>query len=89
VGGIACLPLSNHDINHQQHTFDVYPNPASTILNIKSSEPIEEINIYDMQGRMLLEHSNTATQQINISKLSPGNYYIKADNGAVRPFVKF
>jgi alpha-tubulin suppressor-like RCC1 family protein len=52
----------------------VYPNPASTVLNIKSSNPILNISISDINGRLIQETYQT---EINIEQFSKGIYLMK------------
>lgn len=61
--------------------FIIFPNPASTVLNVelyKSSSDIA-IEIFDTQGKLLLytTHMNSENISLNISELSTGNYLIK------------
>ncbi|NLR91119.1 sulfatase-like hydrolase/transferase [Flammeovirga agarivorans] len=65
--------------------FQVYPNPASHTIHVKTSEVITELKIYDLLGRevMSLEDdlgSNLWT--VDISTLKRGNYIIKAVNNS-------
>lgn len=64
--------------------FSYFPNPANNVLNINAEVEIDQIDIYDMVGKLIMKQtigSNNA--QLNISKLVPGSYIIKAfnDNG--------
>ncbi len=55
-----------------------YPNPASDILNIQAEEPIFSIEILNLLGQTLLtSKGNSNHEQIDISGLSPGNYFVK------------
>ena len=66
--------------------FDLYPNPASDIVNVKvfGVLNVSEINIYDVTGK-LIQHSKitnenldyTTTTQIGINSLQSGVYFIK------------
>ena len=65
--------------NHEK-TVRIYPNPTTNgLLYIKSDEPINEINIYDLTGRKVFNSKNSANP-INVSSLSNGVYLIKVDN---------
>jgi photosystem II stability/assembly factor-like uncharacterized protein len=69
----------------------IYPNPTSAILNIESKDPLSMAQVFDINGReVLMERS--VTNQINISELSAGTYFIRVyDNAgrfATRQFVK-
>lgn len=52
----------------------VFPNPAKDIINIDSKTKVSNVKIYDTNGKMLLEKSNT--NSVNISKLNKGMYII-------------
>ena len=61
----------------------VYPNPTSSIINIKSETEIKNIELYDVQGRILqttVGNSNT----IDISDKNSGIYFLKisTENGS-------
>ncbi len=53
----------------------IYPNPASSELNI-SVENYKKVEIYDMMGKLVFSQ-NTAISQIDVSSLSQGTYYLK------------
>lgn len=55
----------------------IYPNPTSDILNLEHTEniSINEIRIYDVQGRQVLYLTKNLSQ-INIETLKPGIYFI-------------
>ncbi len=68
----------------------IYPNPANDQLNISmpAGNEIRAITIFDALGRSVLEASQ---DQIDISDLSPGTYFLKIDSffgPAIRQFVK-
>lgn len=57
----------------------IYPNPASSELNIMSNEPIEEIQIFSPDGKKI-NHSNSISNSsatINVSNFKRGIYIIK------------
>jgi len=51
----------------------IYPNPATSTLRINSSEVINEVSIYNLQGQLIMME-NGDVQAINISNLATGNY---------------
>ena len=55
--------------------FSVYPNPATSIININSKSTILKTEIYNVLGQLVLSNSNE--NRIDISSLSKGIYYIK------------
>lgn len=62
----------------------VYPNPTSSMLNIKCNNTIKSIQLYDVHGRLLqtqiLDSQNTA---IDVSQKEAGVYFVKvtSENG--------
>jgi hypothetical protein len=62
-------------------TFNMYPNPASNNLTIKSKFNIEKINIYNILGKKVLEVSpNTNNTNIDISAFKKGLYLVQMDS---------
>ncbi len=53
----------------------VYPNPASSELNI-SAENYQKVEIYDIMGKLVFSQ-NAAISQIDVSSLSQGTYFLK------------
>jgi len=74
-----------------QLPFSIYPNPASESLVISDKRPgKKEIEIYDLFGRIIFQSTITnqqSTISIDVSKLSSGIYFLKAEN-EVRKFVR-
>ncbi|MDP2686988.1 MAG: T9SS type A sorting domain-containing protein [Aequorivita sp.] len=55
-----------------------YPNPANNILNIHAEGSISTIEIMNLLGQTLLtSKGNSKREQIDISGLSAGNYFVK------------
>jgi hypothetical protein len=55
-------------------TFNIYPNPASNILNIEAEKMINSIEIYDIKGKYLNSYQ---TNSIDVSDYTAGTYIIK------------
>ena len=69
----------------------VYPNPASSLLNIQSSQYIKGIALTDMTGRTMSQASdiNTLNYQMSVSGLSAGIYFVSIYSTAGQtPIVK-
>jgi hypothetical protein len=70
-------------IDELESAFDVYPNPASTELNIASN----------LEGKVIVRNALgqevivSNVKQLNLSALSAGTYTVTF-NGAVQKFVK-
>jgi len=75
-------------VQEQQLIFDyvqVYPNPASTILNIKCNFPAAGKMTYqlvDVAGRLMISHqadviAGVQLQQLSVAQLTPGEYMLE------------
>ncbi len=62
----------------------IYPIPANDILYIKNINGVNLINIYSMDGRLVLEKSLNTNSEISldVSSLSNGAYIINLSNGS-------
>ena len=61
----------------QLENISLYPNPASTILNLKNAENAS-IQVYDLLGKMILSKVNISMdEQIDVANLQTGTYFIK------------
>jgi len=69
----------------------MYPNPANTTLNIKTSEQIVKAEVYNVLGSLVLQQTG-AIESINVAELTQGVYVLRltADNGkqASKKFTK-
>jgi len=65
---------------------NVYPNPASQFLNVQN-EKGDHIMIKNILGNVVKEQERNESI-IDISKLSPGIYFIKDEFGFTLKFIK-
>ncbi|WP_312556543.1 T9SS type A sorting domain-containing protein [Empedobacter brevis] len=54
--------------------FDIYPNPATDFVNIKTNGKLESSIIYNMSGQVVLK---SVDKKLNITKLPKGVYVLK------------
>lgn len=85
---VPAINLLSLDKVVAENSFSVYPNPASNVVNIKSStnSSIENISIVDLNGRTVKNNAVSGNEvQVNISDLSAGVYMmnISSDQGSV------
>lgn len=70
-------------------TITLYPNPASDVISIElPNTQSERIRIYDIHGKLIRQQTVFTNDQIEISRLSNGLYFMHFDNPAIAP-VKF
>ena len=58
---------------------NLFPNPSSGIVNIKSNELIEGIEVFDLYGKPLYQLNSVSSEyQIDLSSFAAGNYILQA-----------
>lgn len=76
--------LGNPNIELSQ-TISVYPNPASDVLHIATQDgvTVDEVQLYDVSGRLVREYSDVSGGSISVTGLAKGMYILKviADKG--------
>jgi len=57
--------------------FSIYPNPAKSILNVKSNDSItmKNASVYNLNGKLILS-STIVNDSINVDSLSTGSYIL-------------
>ncbi len=57
----------------------LYPNPTNGILNLRSTENILKVNVYDLKGSLILERNTSQlnAQTLDVSSLKSGIYVIE------------
>ncbi len=73
------------------NTLTVYPNPASTQINIRASEQIKSVEISNILGQTIDSQHPTGNRQmvtVSVSGLPGGVYFVKVNGNEVRKFVK-
>jgi len=61
-------------------TVKVFPNPASSIVNVNSSADVKKIEVVDFTGKTVMVVDN-ATNRFDISSLDRGVYLMRVTNG--------
>jgi hypothetical protein len=96
AGGKSCVGV-NIGINEKEikDAFTIYPNPANSVLYIRSEDGLgkSNIKITDILGKAILEtkNENLYNASINIEQLNSGVYFISitSEKGqSVKKFVK-
>ncbi|PKA82767.1 choice-of-anchor B domain-containing protein [Ulvibacter sp. MAR_2010_11] len=92
-GGFFLVKSSSLAVNDFSETnnFAVYPNPASTTLNIEAANSaILKITISDMIGNILYtaENLNTNEKEIDISIYSQGMYFLNINDNTTKKIIK-
>ncbi|SHE47974.1 Por secretion system C-terminal sorting domain-containing protein [Psychroflexus salarius] len=79
----SATTLSNRD--YEGNTFSIFPNPVTSKLRIRSQQTIQHIEIFDLNGKQIINVDYQENQAINVSNLNSGLYLvkIKTKNGFV------
>ena len=69
--------------------FSFYPNPVKDMLNIKSAVSVDNVTVYDLLGKVVLqENPGKISPAINMSNLASGAYWVKVTIGDSSKSVK-
>ena len=80
---VVCWPLASSEIRDVRDEMEVYPNPASSEINIDynfDKNEIADLVIYDMLGREYIKaklYGNVSHAKINTAQLMTGMYLYK------------
>jgi hypothetical protein len=69
------------DQDSEMEALQIYPNPASDLIYIKLPDERETedilVDVYDSSGRLALQNMVRHDQQMDVSALSGGIYFLK------------
>ena len=69
--------------------FSFYPNPTSSILNIKNSKEISGVSIFNLLGQLIIEKQTDSTEvQIDLLNLPSATYFVKVTSEGVEKIIK-
>lgn len=77
VVGDACI-LGVDDFSNTKESF--YPNPVENILNLKLSEGKNNITLFELSGKKLLEKSVGKSASLQMNSLPSGHYILTIEN---------
>jgi hypothetical protein len=82
-------PTFVHVEEHTRSTFNVYPNPTNSVLNVfNPSQQSVSAQILSVEGKIIQVETLTAGRNsIQTNELSPG-YYLLRINGSCTSFIK-
>ncbi|MBP6516917.1 MAG: T9SS type A sorting domain-containing protein, partial [Chitinophagales bacterium] len=65
-------------VNADNLAIELYPNPSSNVITLKSDKVISSVTIVDQLGRtVLVKTAEGSNAQITINKLNAGVYFAK------------
>lgn len=87
---IGNCPATFAKRTENENQLKVYPNPATTDLNVMAANPVSTLELYDITGKRLLVNSNVSTNiiRIDVTSFQPGIYLLKITDETGRVFSK-
>ncbi len=69
--------LGSEILKQEVEDFEIFPNPSTGILLIKSATAVKEISVYSVLGNLLIQDHKMNNKSIDLSLLTNGVYMIK------------
>ncbi len=68
----------------------IYPNPATDFITLQNTETVDVVEIFNMMGAQVIRKTHVAAgEQINISQLTSGIYFLKQTTDGSTSTQKF
>lgn len=80
VTNLASTVFQSLSVNEQviDHSVTVYPNPTNDKVNVRSTNVIQSIQLFDVQGRLLFTRiADEVTETIDLSTKAAGVYFMR------------
>ena len=76
------------DENLVDSNFSIFPNPTNLKVNINSKIKFEDVEIYNVLGQLVLQSKIAESQDIDMSSLTSGTYFLKLKSEGLIKNVK-
>ena len=76
-------PVVSVNETNQTNDVNIYPNPASQLLNFKitnAENVTHHIQLIDIYGKIILETESSLSSQIDVSNIANGIYFVRFTN---------
>ncbi len=85
------IVLGVEDIDAQNNSFEIYPNPVSDVLKIKSQDNISgsKAKIFNTNGQLIQNGYINTQNQLEVSQLEKGNYVLIIEYNGQKLIKKF
>jgi hypothetical protein len=67
---------------------EIFPNPSTKIINLKSKELIQSIFIFDIRGTEIDHNKAPKIEQIDVSDIPIGTYFLLINDKYIHKFIK-
>lgn len=79
--------LATQNVGLNKSNLQLYPNPSTDYIRIKSEAKSLDVKIYSLEGKLVVSGTYKSDEDINVSKLNAGVYLVQA-NGVTIKFIK-
>lgn len=79
-----CWPLASIQIEKDLNTIEIYPNPSSEIIYIRSSVKGKR-QLFSIDGQLLI---STTKDEIDVTKYKPGIYFLRIGNATKKVSIE-
>ncbi len=86
LNAISNSSLSNTFFENTKESMAIYPNPSEGVFNIKSETLLENAEVYDLGGKLVM-NLKISNNQFDLSALNSGTYMLSA-NGETKQLIK-
>ena len=77
--------ISTVGVKEYMTSANIYPNPFTSVVRITTERTAQNISVYDVFGRLLMQQPVSGMQfEMDLSELSPGTYLLQVDYGDSR-----
>jgi Secretion system C-terminal sorting domain len=84
-----CTVVSTEEKTQDKSQIAISPNPTSDILKINSIEPLQNLKIRDLLGKIVLEKSENNTETIiSVENLPQGVYFLHINDVLIQKIIK-
>ncbi|MBX7242833.1 MAG: serine hydrolase [Bacteroidia bacterium] len=79
INELQCAPTGTNNGISLNNSVQLIPNPGSDIVSLKSDKPIAKVEIYNLNGQLVLSENTAAAEiRISIKELQSGYYFVNA-----------
>ena len=91
IDNVEVFPTPAASINKFKNVdFKLYPNPTADVLNLRASESISSIQIYNTLGQKVMDKNiNALSSKIDVTPLKAGIYFIHTTVNGITETYKF
>ena len=87
LGKVVIAPSTVGLAENQETTLSIFPNPTTTILNIKNAQNFNSFKILNITGEVVID--GELSNQINVESLGTGVYLLELHNNTESQVIRF